>query len=42
MNKVKVHYLSNNEDKLKGNEKNKDNDDWGRTDLCKRVAGPGK
>ncbi len=29
-----MHYLTNNEDKLKRNEKDKDNDDWGRTDLC--------
>lgn len=42
MKKLKMHYLTNNEEKLKRNEKDKDNDDWGRTDLCKRIAGPGK
>lgn len=42
MKKFKTHYLTNNEDKLKRNEKDKDNDDWGGTDLCERIAGPGK
>ena len=42
MKKLKMHYLTHNKVKLKRNEKDKDNDDWGRTDLCKCIAGPSK
>ncbi|MDQ1151712.1 hypothetical protein QE382_003696 [Sphingobacterium zeae] len=42
MKMLKMHYSTHNKVKLKRNEKDKDNDDWGRTDLCKCIAGPGK